>query len=617
MISVPPRPVRSAGIPGAAIGVLLLLAPATAIGQGDVSGELRRWHPITVTFEGPRADESGAVNPFTDYRLDVLFRHEDSGETIRVPGYFAADGNAGETGATAGSKWRAHLTPARTGTWSYEASFRTGPGIALTMSPLAGDPASFDGASGSFAVQETNKAAPDFRGRGVLRYVDAHYLRFDNGEWFLKAGADSPETLLAYVDFDGTRALLESGVERSGEAITTGLHRYDAHVGDWRAGDPTWRDGKGKGLIGALNYLASEGMNAFSFLTMNVEGDGQNVWPWVDPTDPLRFDVSKLAQWEEVFSHADRLGLFLHFKTQETENDLLLDGGDLGPERKLYYRELIARFGHHPALNWNLGEENDIWEELDDPSQTRVKAYASWITALDPYDHPVVIHTFPTQQVEVYVPLLGRGTDLAGISLQTHAENVHEDTRMWVRASSAAGKPWVVSNDEQGPASTGVKPDGPDSNQDEIRRDVLWGNLMAGGAGVEYYFGYRFPHNDLNAQDFRSRDRMWDYTRYALEFFRNHLPFTEMRSANGLAAGEAYVFADPGRTYAVYVPESREVQLNLRAGAGEFSVRWFDPRSGGALQTGTVQAVAGGETVSIGAPPTMDGGDWVALVQKR
>ena len=33
-------------------------------------------------------------------------------------------------------------------------------------------------------------------------------------------------------------------------------------------------------------------------------------------------------------------------KTQEHENDNLLDGGKLGNERMLYYRELVARFGH-------------------------------------------------------------------------------------------------------------------------------------------------------------------------------------------------------------------------------------------------------------------------------
>jgi len=49
--------------------------------------------------------------------------------------------------------------------------------------------------------------------------------------------------------------------------------------------------------------------------------------------------------------------MYLHFKTQECEIVNLLDNGELGPQRKLYYRELIARFGHHLALNWNLGEE--------------------------------------------------------------------------------------------------------------------------------------------------------------------------------------------------------------------------------------------------------------------
>ena len=71
----------------------------------------------------------------------------------------------------------------------------------------------------------------------------------------------------------------------------------------------------------------------------------------------LNLDVSKLDQWEIVFAHGTEKGMFLHFKTMETENEMLLDDGDLGRERKLYYRELIARYAHHPALNWNLGEE--------------------------------------------------------------------------------------------------------------------------------------------------------------------------------------------------------------------------------------------------------------------
>src|SRR5690606_8458592 len=140
------------------------------------------------------------------------------------------------------------------------------------------------------------------------------------------------------------------------------LKTWGPHVRDWKPGDPTWKGGKGKGMIGALNYLAGRGVNAFSFIPYNAGGDGDNVWPFASHDDKLHYDCSKLDQWAVVFDHAQALGLYLHFKMQEQENDddgpASLDGGDLGPERKLYCRELVARFGHELALNWNLGEEN-------------------------------------------------------------------------------------------------------------------------------------------------------------------------------------------------------------------------------------------------------------------
>lgn len=114
------------------------------------------------------------------------------------------------------------------------------------------------------------------------------------------------------------------------------------HIDDYEEGDPTWMGGKGRGLIGAVNYLASKGMNAISFLTMNIQGDDKNVFPYLSDTEFDRMDCSKLDQWEVIFDHAESKGMYLHFKTQERENDDLLDGGSLGVNRKLYYRELIA-----------------------------------------------------------------------------------------------------------------------------------------------------------------------------------------------------------------------------------------------------------------------------------
>lgn len=596
------------------ITLLVSCSPSTT---DVVSGELKKWHPIAVTFDGPFAEENGTPNPFSDYRLTVTFTHSQSGASVAVPGFFAADGDAAETGASEGQKWRVFFTPHEEGEWTYAASFRTGEDVAISLDPAGGTATSFDGNSGSFTVSGTDKEGRDHRGKGMLRYVGERYLRFDDGSYFVKGGTDSPENVLAYGAFDDTYSLLEKGQEREGEAPTAPLHVYAAHEGDWNAGDPTWQGGKGKSLIGGLNYLAEEGINVFSFLTMNVEGDGQDVWPWIAPDVRDRFDVSKLDQWNVVFTHADSLGLFLHFKTQETENDLLMDNGDLGIERKLYYRELIARFAHHHASNWNLGEENDIWEELNDPTLERIKEYIDYIHALDPYDHPIVIHTYPDQIENVYRPLLGDASNLDGLSIQTAFDNVHNETLKWIKESEATSKTWVVSNDEQNSHLIGVMPDGPESNRNDIRKNTLWGNLMAGGAGVEYYFGYTYPHNDLNLEDWRSRDLVWDDVRHALHFFYTHIPFWTMNAADELAGKEnVYVFADPGTIYAVYAHASEALSLDLGEGSESYALRWYNPRQGGELQTGSVQEVNGPGVVSLGAPPADPSLDWVALLQK-
>ncbi len=140
----------------------------------------------------------------------------------------------------------------------------------------------------------------------------------------------------------------------------------------------------------------------------------------------------------------------------------------------------------------------------------------------DPYRHHIVIHTFPPQQDEVYQPLLGDKSLLTGVSLQNSWKAAHQRTLQWVRESAAAGRPWVVANDEQNPASLGVPPDpgyeattasrwrskpkgsvaegyvaSKPYTMHDIRKLTLWGTLMAGGAGVEYYFGYQLPENDL------------------------------------------------------------------------------------------------------------------------
>jgi hypothetical protein len=629
------------------ISLHLVLAAATAFtctaAEPVITGELKKWHKVTLTVDGPDAHETNASpNPFLDFRMTVVFSHESGSPRYSVPGYFAADGHAAETSASSGNKWRAHLSPDKPGRWNYDVSLLSGKHVAVN-DEAASQSSPMLRVSGSFDIVRTDKTDRDFRGQGRLRYVGKRYLQFaGTGEYFLKAGADSPENLLAYADFDGTYSAKRAGVSREDEAATAALKTWQPHVRDWSAGDPTWRDGKGRGLIGALNYLAGKGCNAVSFLTYSAGGDGDDVWPFISRDEKLHYDCSKLDQWQIVFDHAQQLGLYLHFKLQETEMDdnrhgdrtsvpTALDDGDLGIERKLYLRELIARFGHELALNWNLGEEN-----TQSPEQQR--AMAQFIRDTDPYDHHIVLHTYPNQQDQVYTNLVGDKSVLTGISLQNSWQTVHERVLKWISESAKAGHPWVVANDEQNPHYTGVPPDPGYAGFDgtarpqsgsrpytlhDIRKYTLWGALIAGGAGVEYYFGYTLPQNDLNCQDWRSRDQSWDYCRIALDFFmKNEIPFWEMECSDGLVGNprnnnSKYCLARPGEIYVVYLPEGGSTELDLGTSSETFRVQWFNPREGGPLQTGTVTEIQGAGQVSLGQPPNGPDEDWVVLIRRQ
>jgi len=577
--------------------VFTILSQTTLAGQ--ISGELKKWHKVTLTFDGPGTSETADPNPFLDYRLNVTFKHQGSGKSYLVPGYFAADGDAANTSADSGNKWRVHFAPDRVGAWKYSVSFRKGRNVAVSERQNAGQSAGYmDGQSGSFRIGPTNKTGRDFRGKGVLQYVGKHHLRFaETGEYFLKCGADAPENFLAYADFDGD--FKTDG--HKDELIKT----WAPHIKDWKPGDPTWQNGKGKGIIGAINYLASQGMNVFSFLPLNIAGDDRNVFPYTTYDERERMDCSRLDQWEILFEHADKLGMYLHFKTLETENELLLDKGDLGPQRKLYYRELIARFGHHLALNWNLGEE------INNATTEQKAAWANYFWTHDPYQHHIVIHNGAN-----HYDLLGSASKLTGFSLQTNRSDfsrVHRQTRNYIDRSAAADKPWVVACDEPGDATHGLITDAEDPTRDNARKNALWGNIMAGGAGVEWYFGYKHPHSDLTCQDYRTREKVWTQCRYALEFFRKHeIPFWDMKCEDEMTENtNDYVLCKPGRIYLLYLKHGGKVRLN--AAAGNFTYGWFNPRTGdgleGLLKTGSVNA---GQKIELAAP---DKNDWLLVIK--
>lgn len=589
------------------ITLALLLATLVANAQ-QVTGERKLWHDVVLTFDGPATSEAAVLNPFLNYRLTVTFTN--GATTYQIPGYFAADGNAAETSATAGNKWRVHFVPDSVGDWRYNVSFRQGPDIAVNTDPSAGRPLPPDGLSGTIKIGPTDKTGRDHRAHGILRYTGEHYQRYQgSGKPFIQIGTQSPENLLAYADFDGT-------VDHGGAAnrLRNGLHHYEPHIRDWRPGDPAWKGGKGKGLIGGLNYLAGKGMNTVYSLTMNVDGDGREIYPWTSYEERARYDVSKLAQWEIVLSHLDALGMQIMLITQEEENEHIL--GKMTTLRKLYYRELIARFAHHHALLWDLSEEMDRWRFYKTGD---IQEICNYFKQLDPWRHPIQYVQWKGELLadeKGYGRLLGF-PNFDGTAMQHDPGFTHPATKKWVDASAAAGHKWLVGIIEINPTSTGVLPDADDYWHHTIRRQSLWGNLMAGGSGPVFFFGYAYPNSDLDVEDWRSRDHFWDLLRYAHQFFTKYLPFAEMHHADELSANpDDFVFAKPNDVYAVYLPRGGTAQLDLRNASGEFEVRWYNPRQGGELLAGSVAKVAAGGMQALGEAPFERDQDWAVLVRR-
>ncbi len=575
-------------------------------------------HTLTLSFEGPMTSEDAEYNPFLNYVLLVEFVHDEHQKIIR--GFYAADGHAAETSAMSGNIWQVRFSPDHTGTWTYNATLYKGDSVSVKHRLDEAEPIDISNSRGRFEVVSIGNSDRDFRDRGKL-IASNGYLRFEeSGAYFLKVGADSPENILAFHEFDNTYRIAIS--DKDGEAKTDGeIHHFEPHIQDWNTGDPTWQGGKGKGIIGAVNYLASKGMNAVYFLTLNINGDGKDVWMYTSPDDFTRFDVSKLDQWEILFQHMQAKGILLHVVLQETENETLLDGGNMGPTRALYFHELIARFGHHPALIWNLGEENGPapWVPTGAQTDRQRKDSAKFLKEQDPYNHPVVIHTLPNDDLRAPVldSLMGFPF-LDGISLQHYERTTAANTVIRLKEESKnAGNEWMITMDEIGMWHTGAKVDTADINHPTLTRYVLWGTLLSGAAGVEWYFGAHSPHNDLTSEDWRQRDRLWEISNHAKLFFEEHLPYWEMKPNHTLVnVDSAYVLAKTDSLYALYIPDFTSADLDLKDANGQFQIRWFNPFDGGSLQKGTVETISGGKQQSLGAPPTRLNEDWVLLVEK-
>lgn len=598
------------------------LCPSIMAADGDVtiSGETMQWHKVILTLDGPAASATDVDNPFLNRRFNVTFT-SPTGKTFNVPGYFAGDGNGGGTG----SKWVAHLNPDAIGNWTYLISFRTGADVAVALTETEGTAvAQYNGKTGGFTVAASTKSGADFRApdKGMLVNRGHHYLTFANGQPFIHAGLGICENLLGYTGFTNTnKTVCPTGV----------FHNFTVHAADWQAGDPDWDNGKGKALIGMFNYIANEGANNIYFQTNTLNDDGKDTFPHLEPTsgtylgEPtspaewaklLRYDLLKLKQWDIAFAHAQKKGIFFNWHFQE-HNNLYFYGGSstkdvMTVHRRLLFRMLNAYFGYYNGIMWNLGEECQ-W------TLSQMKAQMAYIKAIDPYDHPVTIQLGGAgQSVSWMKDFMGYANNdvfstqetLSPTAAFTAVQQRRNDSR-------ASGVPVCVTNEEPQKIEN--------NNLDTVgypygRREKMWPWMMSGGNAFQWYIQKDGGGHGLDQviEDFSVMKNAFNWSRYMRDFLYR-LPLLNGQSSMTLVTsttGDDFTLYKDGEIYGIYNTKSGTgMSLDLTGKTGSYTVKWYDPRNGGALQNGTVTTIAGGAKRDLGSAPNNTNMDWAILVQ--
>ena len=473
---------------------------------------------MEIDFNGPNSiGMSSSANPF-QILTDVEFT-SPGGKTFLVPAFY--DGNG--SGGLDGDVWRVRFSPDSVGLWSYASS---------SSEPL------LDAKTGSFEVVAPSGCGsygagglPDLGCVGRLEYVGGHYLKFADGPYWLKGGVDEPESFLA-------------------PGVNAGFASKQA----------------------AIDYLASKSVNSIYLMLHNVDGDGRNVWPWVGSNQSAakanneHFDVAKLQEWEDLFEYIQAKGIVLHFVLED-------DSAWTGFNRDMYYREMIARFGHHNGLYWNISEEYN-----ENYSADQIKTFAGMVRDLDPYDHPITVHN--QGSVSNWNPFLGDSRfDLT--SLQTTASPQNDTVAAWFSSSESSGRAIPISIDETGRIGAGDR---------ALSRHIVW-SIYIGGGMFEMYTAPLSSYQDFSAH-FDDMQR----ARALLE----DLPFSDMRPSNDIViSGNAYMFAEEDVAYIAYLPSGGSIDVDLAGASGTLSVRWTDPASG---TTVTDSPVNGGNVVSFDSP---------------
>jgi Protein of unknown function (DUF4038)/Domain of unknown function (DUF5060)/Putative collagen-binding domain of a collagenase len=298
----------------------------------------------------------------------------------------------------------------------------------------------------------------------------------------------------------------------------------------------------------------------------------------------------------------------------------LLDGQDPGVDavgltkaggeaERRYYRYAVARFAACANLMWDVTNE---WRNYR--TEVWVRTMGAYLRSLDPYAHCISVHGHENFRfrLEPWCDYASyQRWDASGGYWPMLAQRLQQ---------AALGRPMPQINEEYGyedhyPAyGNALRAPGRDADN---RRRLAWEMAFAGvysttgeradfgtGAGDDTGGGWINGRGD-------ARMNLLALQRHVQTFFTT-IAYWRLEPALDLVNQDRPALAEPGVTYAIYLPTGGTVSLGLVA--GRYRLRWFECRTGRWVAAAT-EVIADGHEWSSPPAPEKSTADWCLLLE--
>ena len=334
--------------------------------------------------------------------------------------------------------------------------------------------------------------------------------------------------------------------------------------------------------------------------------------PWVaahpeDVTHPefdyRRFNVAYYQKWERMLRAARERDMIISVVFDW--NDSSVHPAALSEDELRYFHYTAVRLGAFSNVTWDLGDDISSYRSLDWSHQigTRLEQW-------DAYKHLASDHPVDNTQQD-------RTADWFGFtSFQWWPRPLHDWMLNQRQAQAAAGRIIPQVDEEYGYEDHYPlwSPSYPDGASADANRRAAWEMSMAGtyqttgetakrGTGVWPDTGGGW----VNGRGDRSMVMLEGYA-HMVDFF-TRFDWWKTEPHDELVTPGNFCLADPGKTYAVYLPMAGKVSVKLEP--DRYRASWFNARTG---ERTPLAEVEGPNWTSPRAP---DSGDWALLLEKE